>query len=746
MLLALAICALALAGLPAIAQQPLPVEQVVQQSQLLAKAPQNVAWSPNSQKLLYISNLGALMEVTTQTGAQKVLASSEKMRVFNEAPHSAQDRDRRLQLHELDSTWAPDSKHLLFDSGHQLWFFDPANGTGLELATTSSGSGNNPQFSPDGKYLSYVSNHNLYLLKLRETAVPLKLTDSPGPRVWNGDVDWVYAQELGVRSNYFWSPDSKHLAYLQMDESQVPRYPMEEWSAVHAKLTAEYYPQPGDPNPAVRVGIIGTNGRKPNWIDVPLDRGGYIPRFGWVDSKVLWIETLSRDQKHLTLYFADPASSAIQMVLTKTDSKFLEPSYDLALLPGRILLTGWKDGHEHIYLYRFDPKSPLAGSATLVKQLTSGDWDVSGICGYAAATQTVYYLSNQGDPRQQQLWAINIDGTGKHRITASAGWHETVFSPNGEFFADIASSLRTPPALALCRDETKCRVLWKPPAAGITLPVPVSLELKAADKTTTLYGRLVLPPGAVSRGTAPPHSIPLILNPYGGPEVQTVTDKWNARVLLFDKALAERGFAVLRVDNRGMSGRGRAFAQAAYGDFGQVQFADQMAAAGQVLGSYPQLDPSRVGWFGWGWGGTLTLYAMTHSSRVRAGVAVAPVTDWLGYDSAFTERYLGLPDANRDAYQQASVQSQAAKLNGHLLLVHGTSDSTVHFGNTVEFIQQLVEAGIPYDLQIFPGETHQIGGAKARTDLYSAILAHFERYLANSTPGGIQESKGEQQR
>jgi dipeptidyl-peptidase 4 len=320
-------------------------------------------------------------------------------------------------------------------------------------------------------------------------------------------------------------------------------------------------------------------------------------------------------------------------------------------------------------------------------------------------------------------------------VGIAGGWHDPVFSPNGKVFADTVSSLTTPPAVELCARETLCKSIWKTPPIGLQLIAPINLSLKAADGTTTLYGRIVLPPGKTA-----PASAPLILNPYGGPHARTITDQWSARALFFDQVLAEHGYAVLHLDNRGMGGRGREFAQAAYHNFGPLQFSDQMAALNQVLAKYSQLDAKRLGWWGWSWGGTFTLYAMTHSDRFRAGVAVAPVSDWRNYDSIYTERYLGQPDDDPDGYRDGSVLESAHDLKGRLLLAQGTGDDNVHLGNSVQFIQNLIAADIPYDLQIYPRKLHSIDGAGARTHLYNRILAHFEAYLTpTSEPEGVPQ-------
>jgi dipeptidyl-peptidase-4 len=280
-----------------------------------------------------------------------------------------------------------------------------------------------------------------------------------------------------------------------------------------------------------------------------------------------------------------------------------------------------------------------------------------------------------------------------------------------------------PPRLSLCQTGGKCNVFWSTRAQErYKLRAPEQIEVKAQDGST-LYGTLLLPTGPTN-----PASVPLIVNPYGGPAPPEVVNQWSDS-LFFDELLAQHGFAVLHADNRGTGMRGRAFAQAAYHDFGPVQLEDQLTVIDAMLAEYPQLDPKRLGWWGWSWGGTFTLYAMTHSDRFRAGVAVAPVTDWRDYDSIYTERYLSLPTEFASGYKDFSVVNSAASLKGHLLLVHGTGDDNVHFENTVQFVQKLIEADLPYDLQIYPRKTHSIAGSDARTHLFNRILAHFEQNL-----------------
>ena len=715
------------------AHKALTIPDIFASGGITTPAPDGLVWSPDGTRLTYLDSNGDLVEVIGATGQHSVLVSKSKLSSLTAKSGSEVDQDHRARYGQASYIWVPDSKHLLFNASGQLWYYTLANGTAVEVAQTGAGSGDDPKFSPDGKLLSYVRDRNLYVRHLEQPQIPaFALTTSKEETVLNGQVDWVYEEELDVRSNYFWSPDSKNIAYLQMYENAVPSYPITDWIPTHATVDQQRYPQPGDANPVVRVGIVNAGSGKTIWIKVPLDVGNdYIPRFGWLNAKTVWIETLTRDHKHRTLYFADIANGMVKKALSESDEKFLDEDYDITFNGDTFLWTSWRDGHTHIYKYSYDEQSPLTAEAKLESQLTSGDFEVESIKGIDAATKTVYYLSNEGDPREQQLWAVKLDGTGKRQVTTQPGSHAVVMSPNAKFFSDEMSSTLTPPKVSLCRNEKECDTFWTAPSvADYELAEPEQLELKAADGKTTLYGSLVLPAGKAKKD-----SIALIVNPYGGPHAQVVKNSWNGRGLLFDEVLAQHGYAVLHVDNRGMGGRGREFAQTAYHDFGPVQLQDQLAAVDQVLATHKDLDPHQLGWWGWSWGGTFTLYAMSHSNRFSAGVSVAPVTDWRNYDSIYTERYMGLPSENPDGYRDDSVVNSAKDLKGRLLLVQGTGDDNVHMANSIQYIQKLIDADIPYDLQLYPRKTHSIAGPEARTHLYERILAQFEMYLGKNAPG-----------
>ena len=705
------------------AQKPLTVDAIYGHGSITGTAPEQLTWSLDGKHLTYLDS-GQLIDLDPASGHPHVLISRAKLAPLTRDDASEKDRDHRQRYKMAGYIWAPDSQHLLFDADGHLWIYDLANSTGIEIGYTGAASGDDPKFSPDGKSVSFLRDNSLTVVRLRETGTPaVVVAPSDSPDILNGKVDWVYDEELETRSNYFWSPDSTHLAFLQMNEKEVPRYPIEDWLPAHATLDFERYPQPGDPNPDVRVGVVGSGGGKPVWIKLPIKEGqDYIPRFGWADRRTLWIETITRDHKHRDIYLADPESGQARSVLQISDDKFVDDNYGVWIEDGAIVLSNWTDSNNHLYLYSFDKQSPGTATAKLVRQLTSGNFDVGDIYNVDFSRKQIEYASNEGNPLEQQLWRVDFDGK-KTQLSHGAGFHSGNFSPEGSGFVDRASSRIAAPVLRLCQTAGKCNVFWQTRALETYhLRAPEQFEVSARDGSK-LYATLLLPEGAAN-----PASVPLIVNPYGGPGSQIVGNKWSES-LFFDELLAQHGFAVLHADNRGSPNRGRAFAQAAWHNFGPVQLEDQLTVVDAALTKYPQLDGKRLGWWGWSWGGTFTLYAMTHSDRFRAGVAVAPVTSWQDYDSIYTERYMNQPADFPSGYKDFSVVNSAANLKGRLLLVHGTGDDNVHLGNTVQFIQALIQAGIPYDLQIYPRKTHSIAGPDVRTHLYNRILAQFEQYL-----------------
>ncbi|HEV2214169.1 MAG TPA: DPP IV N-terminal domain-containing protein, partial [Terracidiphilus sp.] len=352
---------------------PLTVKDIYAHGKLYGNPPAGLTWSPDGKHLTYMDG-GEMIDLDPASGKPHILVSRAKLATLSSSGNiSERDRDRRARYGQANYIWAPDSRHLLFDSNGRLWLYDLSNGIGLDMANTDMVSGDDPKFSPNGEAISFIRDHALAVVHLHAPGTPTQvLAPVRDANTLNGQVDWVYEEELDVRSNYFWSPDSKGLAFLQMDETAVPQYPITDWIPTHSNVHLQRYPQPGDPNPTVRVGVVSAEGGRVQWIHIPISDGqDYIPRFGWVDRHTLWVETLSRDQQHKAIFFADPRTGEAHPVLELADDKFFPEAYDVSVADGNIILTNWADGHNHIYLYSYDAAHPYHTSkATLVRQLT----------------------------------------------------------------------------------------------------------------------------------------------------------------------------------------------------------------------------------------------------------------------------------------------------------------------------------------------------------------------------------------
>jgi dipeptidyl-peptidase 4 len=725
--------------------KPLTIDAIFAEGGLTGRGPETIKWSPDGTKVSYVQRddageHGELWYVDTMTGEKKVFVSEAKLSQL--APPTTRIKDERekervTRYHVAAYIWSPDSKHLLFDAQGQLWYYDPTTGTAVQLTSSPDPSGD-PKFSPDGKRLSYVRKHNLYVHPVSGEEGERQLTRDEKEKdkekdkdkekeenILNGEVDWVYAEELEVRSNYFWSPEGHEILYLQMDETRVPTYPITDWIPTHPHVDQEKYPKAGDPNPTVRLGVVNSNGGKTRWIKLT-DDDTYVPRFGWMHEGWAWAEVLNRKQDVIDLYFIDTRSGKVRKVLTEsTPDSWINVNDDFRILKSgdRFLWTSWRDGHTHIYLYSFDSKDPVAADAKLERQLESGDYEVLAISGVDEQSGTVFFTANKGDARQVQLFSVKMDGSAVQGISTEEGHSSAEFADDGKHYVQHYSNTLQPTRTSVCAAGGSCQKIWEARSvAEYGLIAPKYLDFKA-DDGTPLYGSLIVPPNA-----DPSQKIPLIVDIYGGPYAQMVQKAWGGGNALFHQILAKEGFAIFSLDNRGSGNRGRKFSAALRGQFGGVELKDQLTALDQLYAQYPQLDRTRTAIWGWSYGGFMTLYSLTHSDRFKAGISVAPVTSWRNYDSIYTERFMGLPKDNAKAYDD-SIVGAAGNLHGSLLLVHGTGDDNVHFQNTIQMTDALIKAGKQFRLMVYPNKTHGIAGPGTRTHLFHMMEDFWNKEL-----------------
>ncbi len=710
--------------------QELTIQSIYAPNGLTGRVPDTIKWSPDGKKVSYFlhqeqGDKADLYYIDVTSGKPAVLVASEKLSAMKPPVTTAKDdreKDNRERYHVAGYHWAPDSGHILFDANGQLWYYTLSSGKSVALSTPGE-SAADPKFSTDGKLLSYVRNHNL-VVKGVDGGGEKALTSDGDDNLLNGEVDWVYAEELEVRSNYFWSPDSSKIVLLQMNEAKVPTYPITDFIPQHPTVYQEKYPKVGDANPAVQLGVASASGGAVKWIHLTDEKDMYIPRFGWVRDGVIWATVLNRAQNQLDLYFADVASGKSRRVLSEKSDTWIETDNNLQFLKSgdRFTWPSWRDGFTHLYLYSFDKANPLSADAKLVNQITKGDFEVFDVEGADDASGTLFVTTNAGDARQRHLCRVKLDGSG-FQVLTKGGTHAAAVSPDGKYYVDHYSALMTPPQLQFCRIGGSCDIFWQSKTVDAYKLIPPQFVDFKAEDGTVLHGLLFLPPNSTGK------KVPLLNNPYGGPHGQVVRDSWGGAGFMFNEILMQDGIAVLQVDNRGMGARGKKFAAALIHNFGEVELKDQLASIDQALARFPQLDGSRMGWWGWSYGGYMTLIAMTHSDRFKAGIAVAPVTDWKDYDSIYTERYAGLVPEFEGAYKKGSPITYAADLKGHLLEVHGTSDDNVHMQNTMQMINAMINADKQFDLQIYPRKTHSISGPGTRVHLFTRIRSYFHREL-----------------
>lgn len=713
----------------------LTVERIYGAPSLSGYPTPEVEWSPDSKRISYLSYDRPGLELVAMdasTGERKVLVKADVLdRVRQEQASSAVQSTGLGRLDTNSYQWSPRGDAILFTGANALVLLDLKT---LAFRTLAKAPGDieDAKFSPDGKWVSYVHDFNLWVVSV-SGGEPRALTGGGSEAILKGKLDWVYPEELDLATAYWWAPDSSQIAYYEMDERPVTRYPIVDMSSPAGAIDFTRYPQAGEANPIVRVGVVPVVGGETHWIDTGADKDIYPARVVWLrDSRRLAIERLNRAQNRLDLLFCDATTGASQTVLTDTDKYWINIADDLYFFADgkRFLWSSERTGFRHYYIYDLNGRE--------LETLTSGDWPVTGngdvgpgADSHAVVDEThdfVYFLSNKDNALEIQLYRVSPRDKTVTRVSAGPGTHRPLIAPDASAFVDTHSTAMTPPREDVYRadssfvaalNENKVSDL-----AGYHL-APVEFVNAAAADGTKLYGSLIKP-----SDFNPSKKYPVLINVYGGPQVQQVRNEWGGSDLLWHEMMAQKGFVIFELDGRGSWNRGHAFETPLYRRLGQVELQDQLAGA-NYLKSLSYVDRSRIGIWGWSYGGTMVLEALFNEPNVfKAGVAVAPVSDWRLYDTIYTERYLGLPKDNPSAYHASSPAFQAASLRGKLMLAHGTGDDNVHFANTSEVINELLGAQrYPDEVMILPGRGHSIADIDARIELFNRITAFLLRNL-----------------
>ena len=712
------------------AQQPtgagkaLTVERIYSQPSLSGRLTRGLVWTPDGKRLSYFETKGSAKEAKTElwemdaaSGERRLLVASDKLESILPAepskPTQATGLGRRAPS---QYQWAPDGAGILFQGPAALAWLDVKSQTERTLVSGKATLAD-PKISPDGRNVSFVRDHNVWLVNLAD-GKEHAITQGGTEEVRKGELDWVYPEELEIKTAYWWSPDSSAIAYLEMDERKVSQYPMVDFSSPSGEAEMERYPTAGGANPIVRVFVAPLNGGEPRAMDTGAETDIYIPRVNWLtDSKHLAIQRLNRTQTTLDLLIAEAATGKTRAALSENDPNWINVSDDLYFLKDgkRFLWSSERSGYRHLYLYDLEGKQ--------LAQLTKGEWEISAVDAIDESKGLVYFSAAEKSPLERCLYRVAFDGTGFTRLTKDEGTHVAVFAPNAAAFYDTYSNTATPPRQDLYRaDGSRIATINENKVAELAdyhLSPMEFLSVKSRDGVQ-LNASIIKPPDF-----HPQKKYPVLVYTYGGPHAQVVRNGWGGANFLWHQLMAQKGYIIFSLDNRGSAGRGHAFETPLHFHMGAQELSDQRDGV-QYLKSLPYVDSNRIGVWGWSYGGYMTLHAMFEAGDdFKVGFAGGPVTDWRYYDSIYTERYLGLPQKNEKGYQDSSPVKYAGQLKGKLLIAHGTGDDNVHFANTLAVLNDLIEAGKYVEVLAFPGRGHGVSDPPARRVLMQRVTQFF---------------------
>jgi len=583
--------------------------------------------------------------------------------------------------------------------------------------------------SPTSNQVAYVLNNDIYVEDLDSKKTTRMTTNGQKNQIINGMSDWVYEEEFAFTKAFDWSPDGRFIAYYEFDESRVKEFsmPMYEGSLYPTEYKFKY-PKAGEANSKVSIFVYDVTQEKRAKVEIGERDDVYIPRIKWThDPATLSVQRMNRLQNRLELLFAHAITGKTRVVLSESSDTYIDITDDLTFLDNgqEFIWSSEKDGFNHLYLY------DVAGTEKV--QLTSGEWEVTTFYGVDAAGKNFYFQSTEEGPTQQHVYAASLNGNFKRKLTPNKGFNEAEFSSTMEYFINKHSDLNSPPFYSLF--NSKGKQIWVLNDNGRLKDMIQNPKIPKKEMFTftpshgiALNGWMVKP-----ADFDPSKKYPVMVVIYGGPGKNTATDSWDASWSggdnMWHRMLAQKGFIVVSVDNRGTMYRGRDFKHSTYRQLGKLEVEDYIETA-MYLSGLPYVNGQRIGIYGWSYGGYMSSLAITKGAdHFTTAVAVAPVTNWRFYDSIYTERFMRTPQENAKGYDDNSPINHVEKLNGAYLLVHGTGDDNVHFQNTVEMTEALIEANKQFDLYIYPDRNHGIYGKNARLHLFTKITDFIQKNL-----------------
>ncbi|MFL6755528.1 MAG: DPP IV N-terminal domain-containing protein [Sphingomicrobium sp.] len=722
----LACLLLAATATPAIASD-LPLERVFASPSLSGPTPRQPKLSPDGRLVTLLKNRADdkdrydLWAIDTATGAERMLVDSQKIGSGGAISEEEKMRRERARIAGTKGItaygWAPDSKSILVPIDGDL-YLAALDGTVRRLTSTAQ-TEIDAKVSETGRYLSFLRDQNLYVMDAASGA-ERPLTSDGGKTLSWGAAEFVAQEELGRDTGYWWSPDDRYLAVARVDESPVAIVKRAAIGASGTELIEQRYPAAGTKNAIVDLYIMSPDGQSRVKADLGIDPDYYLARVDWAkDGRSLFVQRLSRDQKRLDMLRVDPATGRSTVLFSETSPTWVNLTDNFRPLnDGSLIWSSERSGFSHLYRWR-------GGKWT---QLTRGDWAVEEVVGIDEKARRIYFTGTQETPIEQQVYWTSSDRPGSPVRVSEKGWYSNAVMDKGATHALITRSSPSQPSQTYLADAAGKRIAWvEQNALNASHPYAPYLD----SHVVPTFGSIAGPDGSklyyrmISPVRQPGKRYPVYLYVYGGPHGQQVTDGWYGALPLHE-ALVDRGWIVFTIDNRGTNRRGTKFENAVYRTMGDAEVEDQLAGV-DWLKKQSFVDPSKIAVQGWSYGGYMTLKLLEKAPGVfAAGAAVAPVTKWELYDTAYTERYLGNPAVDQKPYQDSDALEDAVKIRDPLLLVHGMSDDNVVFQNSTELYARLQKAKRPFEMMAYPGATHAIAGEGPQTHVWSTITRFLD--------------------
>jgi len=688
--------------------------------------PGNIQWMPDGKRFIYLmkdktDDKNKLWLFDVITGQREIVVASDQLqKSYQKLAISEEERKAKFDISRY--ILSPNGKFFLFAFRGDLYYYPRAQQQ-LRRLTATAEVEQNPEFSPDERYIAYTRGDNLYALEI-DSSLEVQLTSDGGGNIRNGYLSWVYFEELYGRSykGFWWSPDSQYIAYCRFDESPVFTMTMVDHIPFQPKAILEKYPKAGEVNPLVKLGIVNLSTRKTVWVDTNRAEEIYIARAIWLpDSSALSLQLLNRHQNRLELLLTDPQTGKGRSILTEEQPCWVNVRGDIYFFRNSKLFLWPSDesGWRHLYLYDLEGK--------LIRQLTDGKWAVRRVVRVDEARELLYFIASEKSSLESHLYRVKLDGSSFQRLSREEGSHSIDMPPTAGCYIDTYSNITTPPRMDLFDSEgVKLFTIEKNQVEELSqyrLSTPEFLTIPTSDGLQ-LPAVMMEPPDF-----NPEEKYPVLFNIYGGPASQRVSNAWGGANGLWHQMLAQHGIIVFSMDNRASAHFGKEGANKIYRRLGYWEILDLIDGV-KYLRRQPYVNSRRIGIWGWSYGGYTTCMAMLNAADYfQVGVAVAPVTHWRDYDTVYTERYMGLPSENPEGYKESAPLNHAAKLKGKLLLVHGTLDDNVHFQNVVQLANEFIREGKQFDLMIYPRRDHGISGDNARPHLFTLITNYLLRYL-----------------